>query len=342
MGRQHPIWVARHRDDGVDDSVRATASDTRDSKRTRSDEHGGGVEEVNSVFEKDPAGDRGVPEPVIDIEVLIGGVVVERETAHRRQDATLDQPHQRGQQWVVPQHVIDHVAPLVARHGFDDLLGFDGAQGSGLLAEDMLSCPGSSDRQRCVGVRRGRDDDSVDRRIGQQGIHGVEHVNVMAAREGERPVNGLISDGEQQHVVEPSEGIGDERGELSGADHSESHPSRRVVGGQPCRFGQGSQLRSRPAVTLPRAPPRFSDDGVHAGEKLPNDATRLRRGSRPADCRAPALGRVACEVLSWVAGEGFEPSKEYSGGFTVRSHWPLGQPAVAGTRVWRMVSRSEQ
>jgi hypothetical protein len=43
-----------------------------------------------------------------------------------------------------------------------------------------------------------------------------------------------------------------------------------------------------------------------------------------------------------VAGEGFEPSKEYSGGFTVRSHWPLGQPAVAGTRVWRMVSRSEQ
>jgi hypothetical protein len=32
----------------------------------------------------------------------------------------------------------------------------------------------------------------------------------MAAREGERPVSTLICDGEQQHIVERSEGIGDE------------------------------------------------------------------------------------------------------------------------------------
>ena len=31
--------------------------------------------------------------------------------------------------------------------------------------------------------------------------------------------------------------------------------------------------------------------------------------------------------FTWVAGAGFEPAKEYSDGFTVRSHWPLGQPA---------------
>ena len=244
MGRQHSVRVARHRDDGVDDSVRATARDTRDGKRTRSDEHGGGVEEVNAVLEKDPAGDRGVPEPVIDIEVLIGGIVVERETAHRRQDATLDQPPDGGEQGVVPQHVIDHVAPLAGCHGFGDLFGFDGTQGRGLLTEDVLARLDSRDRQRRVGVRRGRDDDSVDQGIGQHGVHGGERGNVMATREGERPISTLICHGEQEHIVEWSEGIGDEGCELSGADHAESHPSRRVVSSRPCRFGQGSQLRS--------------------------------------------------------------------------------------------------
>jgi hypothetical protein len=36
-----------------------------------------------------------------------------------------------------------------------------------------------------------------------------------------------------------------------------------------------------------------------------------------------------------VAGAGFEPAKEYSDGFTVRSHWPLGQPAwVSSDPAW--------
>ena len=51
----------------------------------------------------------------------------------------------------------------------------------------------------------------------------------MAACERERPISGLISDGDQQHVVERGEGIGDEGRESAGADHADSHPSRRFA-----------------------------------------------------------------------------------------------------------------
>lgn len=41
-----------------------------------------------------------------------------------------------------------------------------------------------------------------------------------------------------------------------------------------------------------------------------------------------------------VAGEGFEPSKAKADGFTVRSHWPLGQPAVRHTRETTLAASS--
>ena len=75
---------------------------------------------------------------MIDIEVLIGGIVVERETAHLRQDTTLDQLPGDGEQGVATEDAIDHVAPLAGCHSFGDPFGFDGAQGRGLLTEYVL------------------------------------------------------------------------------------------------------------------------------------------------------------------------------------------------------------
>src|SRR3954452_25250323 len=44
--------------------------------------------------------------------------------------------------------------------------------------------------------------------------------------------------------------------------------------------------------------------------------------------KGPGLGEGRDEALDrGVAGAGFEPAKVYTDGFTVRSHWPLGQPA---------------
>ena len=56
---------------------------------------------------------------------------------------------------------------------------------------------------------------------------------------------------------------------------------------------------------------RIWPDTAGATRKAPNRRTR-RSG--------------ACFTL--VAGAGFEPAKAYADGFTVRFHWPLGQPAM--------------
>ena len=74
----------------------------------------------------------------------------------------------------------------------------------------------------------------------------------------------------------------------------------------------------------PKLPPVFPPDTrqqrylVTDGECQPDPSPHA---SPVQTCRSGA-----CFAL--VAGAGFEPAKEYSDGFTVRSHWPLGQPAM--------------
>ena len=65
---------------------------------------------------------------------------------------------------------------------------------------------------------------------------------------------------------------------------------------------------------IERAPPTTPPHGTRVAEATP------RRCRRPR-----TVHRAGPSTL--VAGAGFEPAKEYSDGFTVRSHWPLGQPA---------------
>ena len=49
---------------------------------------------------------------------------------------------------------------------------------------------------------------------------------------------------------------------------------------------------------------------------------RTRHRSHPKALSVLVRDRLCC-----VAGQGFEPWKASADGFTVRSHWPLGQPA---------------
>ena len=88
------------------------------------------------------------------------------------------------------------------------------------------------------------------------------------------------------------------------------------------------------------ARPQGRRDRLQHGDRSPGVSLRAGglSGARP---QAPALTTNAGPETknphtrwgfgAWrtspVAGAGFEPAKAYADGFTVRSHWPLGQPA---------------
>lgn len=234
-----------------------------------------GVEGVHRVFEQDSATDGLVPEPVVGAQLFVARVVLVEEPL-RRPEHGVREPRDSGEQWVVPQHVVDddHAAGLSP--GVDDRPRVSGRGRERLLAEDVLSRP------------KGRDDDGGVRRWWRRDHHDVDvvgiehpgtivgHSTAVGSRELLCPVAPLVGHRVQPDAVEPASRLRHHRGEAARTDDSQTErsiPPARRAGGHPltpdprseevkCRWNATKSATAGAASTT--APARIAPKGLLA------------------------------------------------------------------------------
>ena len=192
------------------------------------EQHGRRVEEVHAVLDEDPAADRLVPEPVVGVEVLVAGVVLEAEAPHRAEQGAA-QPAQRAQQRVVAEHVVDDQDPAGALDGRDQVPRVGVVEGERLLAEHVLA--GLERRLRDLGVtgRRRGHDDGVDVVVGEQVAPRRPRTGHRGPAPGPRAAAGRESATARRATVgQRGGGRGEEGGEATRPDQPETdHRCRR-------------------------------------------------------------------------------------------------------------------